>query len=65
MDMREAAKRYLLRGSVARCAERVDAYRKAGVRHFIFKAAAPAGGEMDHMMRLAEELLPEVKRYVG
>lgn len=65
MDMREAAKRYLLRGSVARCAERIDAYWKAGVRHFIFKAAAPAGEETEHMMRLAEELLPEVKRHVG
>lgn len=64
MDMRDAAKRYLLRGPVARCAERIDAYRKAGVRHFIFKVAAPAGEEAEHMTRLAEELLPEVKRHV-
>lgn len=65
MDMREAAKRYLLRGSVARCAERIDAYWKAGVRHFIFKAAAPAGEEVEHMTKLAGELLPEVKRHAG
>ena len=65
MDMREAARRYLLRGSVARCAGRIGAYRKAGVRHFIFKVAAPAGEEMEHMTRLAEELLPEVKRHAG
>lgn len=65
MDMREAAKRYLLRGSVARCAERIDAYQEAGVRHFIFKAAAPAGEEVEHMTKLAGELLPEVKRHVG
>ena len=65
MDMRDAAKRYLLRGSVARCAEQIAAYRKAGVRHFIFKAAAPAGEETEHMMRLAEELLPEVRRHAG
>ena len=65
MDMREAAKRYLLHGSVARCAEQIAAYREAGVRHFIFKVAAPAGEEAEHMMRLAEELLPEVKRHVG
>ena len=65
MDMRDAAKRYLLRGPVARCAERIGAYRKAGVRHFIFKVAAPAGEEAEHMSRLAEELLPEVKRHAG
>ena len=65
MDMRDAAKRYLLRGPVARCAERIGAYREAGVRHFIFKAAAPAGEEAEHMSRLAEELLPEVRRHVG
>ncbi len=65
MDMRDAARRYLLRGSVARCAERIEAYWKAGVRHFIFKAAAPAGEEAEHMTRLAEELLPEARRHVG
>ena len=65
MDMRDAAKRYLLCGSVARCAEQIAAYRKAGVRHFIFKTAAPAGEETEHMMRLAEELLPEVRRHAG
>ena len=65
MDMREAAKRYLLHGSIDRCAERIDAYRKAGVRHFIFKTAAPANEEAEHMTRLAEGLLPEVKRLVG
>lgn len=65
MDMRDAAQRYLLRGPVARCTERIGAYRKAGVRHFIFKVAAPAGEEAEHMTRLAEELLPEVKRHVG
>ncbi len=65
MDMREAAKRYLLYGSVARCAERIAAYRKAGVRHFIFKTAAPANEEAEHMKKLAQEFLPEVKRHVG
>ena len=65
MDMHDAAKRYLLRGSVARCAERIAAYWKAGVRHFIFKAAASAGEEAEHMTRLAEELLPGVRRHVG
>ena len=65
MDMRDAAERYLLHGSIARCAERVAAYRKAGVRHFIFKVAAPADEEADHMMRLSQELLPEVKRHAG
>lgn len=65
MDMRDAAKRYLLHGSMARCAERIDAYWKAGVRHFIFKAAAPVGEETEHMTRLAGELLPKVRRHVG
>ena len=65
MDMREAAKRYLLHGSMARCAERIDAFHEAGVRHFIFKAAAPAGEETEQMTRLAGELLPEVRRHVG
>ncbi len=65
MDMREAAKRYLLHGSVERCAERIYGFWKAGVRHFIFKVAAPAGEEVEHMLRLAQELLPEVRRHVG
>ena len=65
MDMREAARRYLLHGSIERCAEKISAFHEAGVRHFIFKAAAPAGEETEHMTRLAEELLPEVKRHVG
>ena len=65
MDMREAAKRYLLHGSVERCAERIQGFWKAGVRHFIFKVAAPAGEEMEHMLRLAQELLPEVRRHAG
>ena len=65
MDMRDAARRYLLHGSMARCAEKIIAFHEAGVRHFIFKAAAPAGEETEHMTRLAGELLPEVRRRVG
>lgn len=65
MDMRDAATRYMLHGPVARCAEKIGAFHEAGVRHFIFKAAAPAAEEAEHMMRLAEELLPELKRHVG
>ena len=65
MDMRDAAKRYLLHGPVARCAERIAAYREAGVRHFIFKTAAPANEEAEHMARLARELLPEARRHAG
>ena len=65
MDMREAAKRYLLHGAIERCAERIHGFWKAGVRHFIFKVAASAEEEAEQMMRLAEELLPEVKRHVG
>ena len=65
MDMREAAKRYLLHGSMERCAERIQGFWKAGVRHFIFKVAAPAGEEVAHMLRLAQELLPEVRRHAG
>ena len=65
MDMRKAARRYLLHGSVERCAERIQGFWKAGVRHFIFKVAAPAGEEAEHMLRLAQELLPEVRRHAG
>lgn len=64
-DMRGAAEKYLLRGSVDRCAETLRAFREAGARHVVFKAAAPAEAEEAHMTRLAEELLPEARRHVG
>ncbi len=65
MDMRAAAERYLLHGSVERCAEVVHAFARAGVRHFIFKVAAAPDEEAEHMTKLAEELLPLVRRDVG
>ena len=63
--MRGAAEKYLLRGSVDRCAETLRAFREAGARHVVFKAAAPTEAEEAHMTRLAEELLPEARRHVG
>ena len=60
-DMREVARKYLLYGPLARCAETIESFQRAGVRHFIFKAAAPANEEAGHMTRLAEELLPMVR----
>ena len=65
MDMGEAARKYLLRGSVERCAETLRAFGEAGARHVIFKAAVPAEAEEAQMRRLAEELLPEVRRNAG
>ncbi len=64
-NMREAAKKYLLHGPLERCADVIRAFSKVGVRHFIFKTAAPAHEEVDHMARLTEELLPVVRRHVG
>ncbi len=58
MDMREVARKRLLCGPLDRCAETIESFRRAGVRHFIFKVAAPVNEEAEHMTRLAEGLLP-------
>ncbi len=60
-DMREVAEKYLLCGSLDRCAETIESFQRAGVRHFIFKVAAPVSEEAEHMTRLAEGLLPVVR----
>jgi alkanesulfonate monooxygenase SsuD/methylene tetrahydromethanopterin reductase-like flavin-dependent oxidoreductase (luciferase family) len=60
-DMREVAEKYLLCGSLDRCAETIELFQRAGVSHFIFKVAAPVNEEAEHMTRLAEGLLPMVR----
>ncbi len=61
MDMRDVARKHLLCGSLDRCAETIESFQRAGVKHFIFKIAALVNEEAGHMRRLAEELLPMVR----
>lgn len=59
--MRDVARKHLLCGSLDRCAETIESFQRAGVKHFIFKIAALVNEEAGHMRRLAEELLPMVR----
>ncbi len=61
MDFRGVAEKYLFYGPPARCLEQVEAFKRAGARHFIFKHAGPPEEEMDQMARLAEEVIPEAR----
>lgn len=46
--------RYCLAGTPSECAERVQAYVEAGVRHVVFNPAVPPDGLLDECERLAE-----------
>lgn len=61
MDFRGIAEKYLFYGPVGRCLEQVEAFKEAGVTHFIFKHAGPESEEIDQMALLAEELIPRAR----
>ena len=60
-DMRAAAARYAVAGSVSDIAERIAQYAQAGVRRVIFAPLAADAAEREAMTeRLGAELLPEL-----
>jgi alkanesulfonate monooxygenase SsuD/methylene tetrahydromethanopterin reductase-like flavin-dependent oxidoreductase (luciferase family) len=58
MDFRSAAKRYAAVGPPAAIAERIHAFREAGVRHFILDCTGPAEDRDTQLQRFAEEVRP-------
>jgi alkanesulfonate monooxygenase SsuD/methylene tetrahydromethanopterin reductase-like flavin-dependent oxidoreductase (luciferase family) len=58
MDFRSAAKRYAAVGPPAAVAESIDAFRTAGVRHFILDCVGPAEDRETQLERFANEVRP-------
>jgi alkanesulfonate monooxygenase SsuD/methylene tetrahydromethanopterin reductase-like flavin-dependent oxidoreductase (luciferase family) len=58
MDFREPAKRYAALGRPADVAERVDAYRRAGLRHVILDTVGPLEHHVSQLERFASEVRP-------
>jgi len=58
MDFRDAARRYAALGRPADVAERIGAFRAAGVRHVILDCVGPMQDRNDQLQRFAEEVRP-------
>jgi probable F420-dependent oxidoreductase len=58
MDFREPTRRYAATGRPADVAERIDAFRQAGVRHLILDMVGPAGDRDEQLERFAREVRP-------
>lgn len=61
-DMRSAARRYVLAGTAEEVAERVLAYRDAGVNRLLFSPLIGAGDEhLEMLERIAHEVIPRYR----
>jgi probable F420-dependent oxidoreductase len=58
MDFRSATERYAALGPPTSVAEKVNAFREAGVRHLILDMTGPAQDREDQLQRFAEEVRP-------
>jgi alkanesulfonate monooxygenase SsuD/methylene tetrahydromethanopterin reductase-like flavin-dependent oxidoreductase (luciferase family) len=58
MDFREPAKRYTAFGRPADVAERIDAFRAAGVRHLILDMVGPGDDRDQQLERFSREVRP-------
>lgn len=58
MDFRQAAKRYAALGPPADVAATIDAFRQAGVRHFVLDPTGPQAGRDGQLERFAAEVRP-------
>jgi alkanesulfonate monooxygenase SsuD/methylene tetrahydromethanopterin reductase-like flavin-dependent oxidoreductase (luciferase family) len=58
MDFRDAARRYAALGPPAAVAEKIDAFRRAGVRHLILDMTGPARDRDEQLARFASEVRP-------
>jgi probable F420-dependent oxidoreductase len=62
MDFREPAKRYAAFGPPADVAERVEAFRAAGVRHLILDMVGPGDDRDEQLERFSAEVRPLLSR---
>ena len=62
MDFREPAKRYAAFGSPADVAERIEAFRAAGVRHLILDMVGPGPDRDEQLERFSSEVRPLLSR---
>jgi len=58
MDFREATRRYAALGRPEDVAERIDAFRRAGVRHLVVDTVGPPGERDEQLERFAREVRP-------
>ena len=58
MDFRSATERYAALGPPAAVAEKIDAFRSAGLRHLILDMTGPAEDRDAQLQRFAEEVRP-------
>jgi probable F420-dependent oxidoreductase len=58
MDFREPTRRYAAYGRPADVAERIEAFRSAGVRHLILDMVGPAEDRDDQLERFSREVRP-------
>lgn len=58
MDFREAARRYAALGRPEDVAERIDAFREAGVRHLVLDPVGPVAERDEQLARFAAEVRP-------
>ncbi|MFP6868230.1 MAG: LLM class flavin-dependent oxidoreductase [Nitrospinota bacterium] len=62
MDFRGIAEKYLIHGPSARCIEQLESFTDAGAVHFILRPTGPPGSDTDQLARLAEEIVPKVRK---
>ena len=58
----ELVERYCVVGTPDDCAARIEEFRAAGVRHFVFNWACPREEILEQMERLARDVLPPVPK---
>jgi len=58
MDFREPTRRYAAYGRPADVAERIEAFRSAGVRHLILDMVGPGGDRDEQLERFSREVRP-------
>jgi probable F420-dependent oxidoreductase len=58
MDFRKATRRYAALGRPEDVAERIDAFRRAGVRHLVVDTVSPPGERDEQLERFAREVRP-------
>ncbi|MEE9286011.1 MAG: LLM class flavin-dependent oxidoreductase [Dehalococcoidia bacterium] len=61
-DFNRLVRKYPIVGTPQQCAERIDQFRQAGVRHFIFAPAGPPDRAQEFPEVLANEVIPLVHR---
>ena len=61
MDFNGIAEKYLIFGPPEKCVEEIEAFKKAGAKHFVFKHAGPPEEELDQLALLSEEVIARTR----